>query len=95
MDIEGMNTPVAGKHFSFRVTGGTRPTFIEAFIDRTQVIDSECADPPCHDMIFIPHEARGAEILIIARDTLGNIEQRMFQVRDYDASAGGTMAVAG
>lgn len=93
MDIEGMNTPVAGKHFSFRVTGGTSPTFIEAFIGRTQVMDSECADPPCHDMIFIPHEAIGAEILIIARDILGNNEQHMFQVQDL--SAGETMAVAG
>jgi hypothetical protein len=80
MDIEGFNDPHAGELFHFVVTGGTRPTHIEVYIDRAQVLSKDCADPPCHEMIAIPVGAKGSEVLVIARDALGNVEQHRFEV---------------
>jgi hypothetical protein len=77
------------------VFGGTRPTHIEVYIGRKRVVDKECPDPPCHESVFIPANARGSELWIIARDTNGNVEQQKIQITDSDASAGGTMAAAG
>jgi hypothetical protein len=95
MNIESLTAPIAGERFKFRVTGGTRPTHIDVYINRQQVLDTECADPPCHEMVFIPQGARGAEIWIVARDTFGNIERRRFEVGESDAGAGGTILVRG
>ncbi len=92
MEIEVFSQPVAGEGFNFRVTGGTRPTHIEVYIDRRLVLDTECTDPPCHEMVFIPRGTRGAELWIIARDIFGSIEQQKFAILDSDASAGGAMA---
>ena len=93
MEIDGLSEPVAGKEFNFRVTGDARPLRIEILIGRVRVMESECPDPPCHEMVLIPRQAGGAEILIIARDRLGNVEQRKFRVR-YADSSGGAMATA-
>lgn len=95
MDIESLSQPFAGELFNFRVTGGTRPTRIEVYIGRLKVIDKECDDPPCHEMVVIPANARGSEVRVIARDTMGNIEERKFQVGDSDTSAGGMPSVGG
>ena len=95
MDIRRQGQPQAGEWFNFQVSGGTRPTHIEAYIGRSKVIDKDCPDPPCHESIFIPANARGSELWIIARDTKGNVEQQKIQITDSDASAGGTMSAAG
>lgn len=92
MDIESLSQPYAGERFNFRITGGTRPTRIEVYVGRAKIIDKDCDDPPCHETIAIPPNARGSELWIIARDTEGNVEQRKFQVGDSDASAGGMMS---
>ncbi len=95
MEIEVFSQPMAGERFNFRITGGTRPTYIEVYINRRLVMETECSDPPCHEMVFIPHGARGTELWIIARDIFGSIEQQKLAIRDSDASAGGAMATEG
>jgi len=95
MNIRNDGEPQAGEQFNFQVSGGTRPTHIEVHINQKKVLDKDCADPPCHESIFIPANARGSEVWIIARDTFGNVEQRRLRVTDSDASAGGTMSAAG
>ena len=95
MQIHSVGQPQAGEHFHFQVTGGTRPTHIEVQIDRNKVLDTDCADPPCHESIFIPANARGSTVWIVARDTNGTIEQLKVRVTDSDASAGGMMSAAG
>ncbi|MCY1428771.1 hypothetical protein D3C76_895470 [compost metagenome] len=93
MDIENLNQPIAGDKFHFRVTGGTRPTHIEVYIDRLAVQVTDCPDPPCHEMVAIPHGTIGAELLVIARDTLGNVEERSFIIGDADTSVAGLIRV--
>ncbi len=93
MEIKELGLPIPGERFNFHVTGGTRPTHIEAYIGRKQVLDTECADPPCHAMIFIPDEAGGSELWLVARDTFGNVERKKFIITDTDASAGGVMTM--
>ncbi|MNP33339.1 hypothetical protein D3C76_1265730 [compost metagenome] len=93
MDIENLNQPIAGEQFHFRVTGGTRPTHIEVYIDRLAIRVTDCPDPPCHEMVALPHGTIGAELLVIARDTLGNIEERSFTIGDADTSVAGLVGV--
>ena len=95
MNIRPMGQPQPGEWFNFQVSGGTRPTQIDVYIDKHKVVAKECDDPPCHEAIFIPQNARGAEMWIVARDTFGNTEQIKLKVTDSDSSAGGTMAAAG
>ena len=94
MDIQSLGQAYAGQWFHFEVSGGTRPTRMEARIDRNQVLFKDCDDPPCHEMIFIPLDARGATVRVIARDMDGNVEEKTFRVVDADTSAGGMMAEA-
>jgi hypothetical protein len=55
-----------------------------------RLLSEDCPDPPCHEVIDIPADAQGAEVLIIARDTFGKIERRVFKVEGKEA--GGLMA---
>lgn len=95
MQIEELGPPYAGELFRFTVTGGTRPTHIEVYIDRRQILSTDCPDPPCHEIIVVPPGTRGADLWIIARDAHGNTEQIRFTVGESDTSAGGMMSVAG
>lgn len=88
MKIENSDQPYPGRPFRFRVSGGTRPTRIKVYIGHKEILDKDCPDPPCHEMITIPPNARGTELLIVAEDLLGNIEQAKFEIEDSDSSSG-------
>lgn len=94
MDIHSLGQAYAGQWFHFEVSGGTGPTRMVAHIDRNQVLFKDCDDPPCHEMIFIPLDARGSKVRIMARDVEGHVEEKTFVVVDADTSAGGAMAEA-
>lgn len=95
MRIEAEGRPHAGRQFRFAVTGTTGRTRIEAYINTRRVLETECPDPPCHEMVQIPARTRGSVLRLIAIDSVGNREEREFIIADSEASAGGMTATAG
>lgn len=95
MDIESAYEPFAGEGFHFTVSGGVKPVRIRVYIDRVQVLDDDCPDPPCHEMVLVPHGTRGSELWVIATDALGTMTERRFSVGDSDTNAGGMTAAGG
>jgi hypothetical protein len=93
--IEPMSQAWAGEKFRFAVSGGSGTTRIQVFIGNATLLDTPCNDPPCYEMVMIPIKARGAEVLIVATDSAGNVEQLSLHVSDSSSNQGGTMSRSG
>ncbi len=91
MRIQCEDRPRAGQQFMFRVTGATGKTRIEAHVDTRRVLETECPDPPCHEMVQIPAQTRDSILRLIAIDSIGNREELEFIIADSEAGAGGVM----
>jgi hypothetical protein len=94
MVIENQDLPYAGKLFRFTVAGATGKTRIEAYIDTARVLERECPDPPCHEMVRVPVGTRGSVLRIVAKDLLGDTIERQFRIAESDTSSGGMMSSA-
>lgn len=95
MKIENKGFPYAGKPFLFVVAEATGRTTIEAYVNMRRVLEAECPDPPCHEVVLVPVGTRGSVLRLIATDSLGNRIEREFTIADFEASSGGMMATAG
>jgi hypothetical protein len=93
--IENQGFPYAGQRFRFVVAGAIGRTTIEAYVDTRRVLEAECPDPPCHEVVLVPVSTRGSVLRLIATDSLGNRIERVFTIADSEASAGGMIATAG
>ena len=76
MIIENQDLPYAGERFLFSVAGATGKTKIEVYIDSARVLEEECPDPPCHEIVRVPVGTRGSVLRILAKDSLGNTTER-------------------
>lgn len=95
MKIEPLGVPYAGEKFEFTIKGDKKPTSLEAYIDRRQILSTDCPDPPCHEMLIVPQGTRGADLLIVARDADGNSVERVFTVVESGYDAGSKMTLKG
>jgi hypothetical protein len=91
MAIEGLGLPRAGQAFRFTVSGTSERTAIEAYIGTKRVLQAECPDPPCHEVVPIPEDARGLILRIVATDSSSNRIEQEFRIGDSEASSGGMM----
>ena len=81
MEIESFDTPSEGREFRFIVLGGARPLRILVSVDDLRLVERECPDPPCHEMVFVPEGAR--QVSIRAVDANGDVAEELFPVKDY------------
>jgi hypothetical protein len=88
MDIQAVGEPHPGQVFNFTVRGGSGTARIAAYLNGIQVLQSECPDPPCHEMVFVPTNAFG-QLMIVATDSSGVAQQRVFAIQK--ATSGGGM----
>lgn len=84
--------PLAGEQYPFSVEGVIGEAVIEVYIDNHLLYRQECDDPPCHEMIMIPQDARGSDLSIIATDTSGKTEKREFKIAGSDTGVGGLIS---
>lgn len=82
--------PQPGRDFRFTVYGGSGTTKIEADLNQRQVLQVECPDPPCHEMVFIPTNTFG-ELVVVATDSTGARERWVFAIQT-STSGGGTVS---
>jgi hypothetical protein len=93
MNIEALGEPNPGQTFNFTVRGGVGKVTIAAYINESQVVfQTECPDPPCHEMVFIPEYASG-QLLVVATDSSGIRAQRVFNIKSL-ISGGGMVSSA-
>lgn len=95
MIIENQGLPYAGERFRFTVARATGKTRIVVYVDTAPILDEECPDPPCHEIVQIPVGTRGSVLRIVATDVSGNTTEREFTIAESDESTGGTMSAAG
>lgn len=62
MDIQTVGEPQPGRNFRFTIQGGLGTAKIEAYLNGGQVLEVECPDPPCHEMVFVPANAFGQRL---------------------------------
>lgn len=84
MDIDIPNAPVAGQPFVFYVSGGIGTARISVYVNSEQIHHHECDDPPCHEMLVIPHNAAGVDLEVRATDSTGNTVQAWRMVLHSD-----------
>jgi hypothetical protein len=90
MDIEAFGAPYPAENFSFTVRGGMGRITIAVFLNESQLMQTDCPDPPCHEMVFIPGYASG-QLMIVATDSTGASDQTTFSIKNRLLS-GGEMA---
>ena len=82
MQIDERDLPYSGEDFYFTVDGGVRPIRIEVFIADKLHYETECPDPPCHEMTTIPiYATKGSVLRIVATDSSGARFERSFTIR--------------
>jgi hypothetical protein len=87
MNIEAIGEPYPGRTFSFTVHSDSGRVTIAAYINQSQVLKADCPDPPCHEMVLIPETAFG-QLLVVATDSRGVSEQRVFSIRTLRSGGG-------
>lgn len=93
MRIEAEDNPTAGARYKFTVLEAIGGAGIKVFVDQLEILDEDCPDPPCHEIITIPEGTRGATLRIIARDRVGNVTEREFEIAEpYSESGAATAA---
>jgi hypothetical protein len=90
MRIEVQGQPTAGRMLRAVVYDGVGVTSTTAAIDGVAVFQSDCPDPPCHEMFMIPSDAVGAVLTIEAKDSKGNRDRASFSI--VPSTTGGTPA---
>jgi len=64
----------------YTVSGGSGLTTISVYINEQLAHRSDCPDPPCHEVLFIPPFATGL-MVVAAIDSTGTEVQRTFSIR--------------
>lgn len=76
MDFRYDSLPVPGHSFSVEVIDFRGGVLIEIFIGGLRVATKECPDPPCHEMLFIPKDADGKTLRIVATGKKHPVQQK-------------------
>ncbi len=95
MRIENIGQPYAGQQFRFTVTNTLENTRIQVYIDKMAVLETECPDPPCHEMIAIPYGTRGSILSIIGTDRRGRIVKVQFEIAESERGQSSPMTAGG
>lgn len=95
MEIELKQLPIAGQTVNVSVDGGIGITSINVFVDSMLVLQHDCDDPPCHEMVEIPAGTRGSTLKIITTDSVGNSESAEYQISDFDPGESSVITMKG
>ena len=72
MKLEYTTEPRAGAEFEFTV-GADGPGRIGVLIEGKTLHESDCPDPPCHELVSIPSNAIGKTLTIVFRHRSGQV----------------------
>lgn len=85
--IQFIGKPNPGENFKYILEGKRGVNHIVvATLDGSKIYDhqSECDDPPCHEMIYIEPEFAGKTIAIEYRNSIGESQSLSFYIElDY------------
>lgn len=95
MDIRFDQLPFAGEAFRFHVVGGRGSTRTEVLLGSQSLKTFDCDDPPCHEMVLIPSNARGTSLRIKTRDAEGNTAEIELEVADSNSGSSSMASAAG
>mgnify|MGYP000882932027 CR=1 FL=1 len=87
MDIHFDAPPLTGEGFRFYVVGGSGRTRTHVYLGSETLRTVDCDDPPCHEMVMIPSNARGLALLLLARDAEGNTAEVRLLVAESNSSS--------
>jgi hypothetical protein len=76
----------------FMVADVIGPVHLTVALASRVLLEHDCPDPPCHEVLRIPPNTQGQVLRIVAIDRWGHTEQQEFTVVEMTPGAGSAIA---
>lgn len=83
--------PLAGSNFSVQLDGYTGAAKLAVYVAGQRLLEKDCPDPPCHEMVFLTRDLAGRELKVIGT-AMGESVSRTFRIETKKSEGGAMMA---